>query len=41
MIIKLKENEKATNFIASKFSDETRILHSNSDNIEIMMGSET
>ena len=41
MIIKLKENETATNFIAFKDSDETRILHSNSDNTEIMMGSET
>ena len=29
------------NFIFSKDSNETRIMHSKSDNIEIMMGSET
>ena len=29
------------NFISSKDSDETRIMHSKSDNIEIMMSSET
>ena len=29
------------NFISSKDSDETRTVHTNSDNIEIMMGSET
>ena len=29
------------NFISSKGSDETRIMHSKSDNIDIMMGSET
>ena len=29
------------NFISSKDSDETRIMHSKSDNIEIMMDSET
>ena len=28
-------------FISSKDSNETRIVHSKSDNIEIMMGSET
>ena len=28
-------------FISSKYSNETRIVHSKSDNIEIMMGSET
>ena len=31
----------AINFISSKNSDETRTMHSKSDNIEIMMGSET
>ena len=31
----------AINFIFSKDSDETRIMHSKSDNIEIMMNSET
>ena len=32
----------AINFISSKpDSDETRIMHTKSDNIEIMMGSET
>ena len=30
-----------TNFISSEDSDETRIMQSKSDNIEIMMGSET
>ena len=29
------------NFVSSKDSNETRIIHTNSDNIEIMMGSET
>ena len=29
------------NFISSKDSDETRTMHTTSDNIEIMMGSET
>ena len=29
------------NFISSKDSGETRIMHSKSDNIEIMIGSET
>ena len=29
----------AINFISSEDSDETRVLHSKSDNIEIMMGS--
>ena len=29
------------NFISSKDSDETRNMHTKSDNIEIMMGSET
>ena len=28
-------------FISSKSSDETRVMHSKSDNIEIMMASET
>ena len=31
----------AINFIFSKDSDETRTVHTKSDNIEIMMGSET
>ena len=32
----------AINFLSSKLdSDETRIMHAKSDNIEIMMGSET
>ena len=31
----------AISFISSKDSDETRTMHSNSDNIEIMMSSET
>ena len=31
----------AINFISSKNSDETRTMHSKSDDIEIMMGSET
>ena len=31
----------AINVISSKDSDETQIVHSKSDNIEIMMGSET
>ena len=30
-----------TNFISSKDSDETRTMHTKSDNIEIIMGSET
>ena len=30
----------AINFISSEDSDETRVLNSKSDNIEIMMGSE-
>ena len=29
------------NFISSKDSDETRTMHTKSDNIEIMMGNET
>ena len=29
------------NFISSKDSEETRIMHANSDNVEIMIGSET
>ena len=29
------------NFVSSKDSDEIRIMHTNSDNIEILMGSET
>ena len=29
------------NFISSKYSDETSIMHATSDNIEFMMGSET
>ena len=29
------------NFISSKYSDETRTVHTKSDNIEIMMRSET
>ena len=29
------------NFISSKNSDETRIIHKKSDNIEIMIGNET
>ena len=28
------------NFISSKDSEETRIMHANSDNVEIMIGSE-
>ena len=31
----------AINFISSKGSDETCAMHTKSDNIEIMMGSET
>ena len=31
----------AINFISSKDSDETRTMHTKSNNIEIMMGSET
>ena len=31
----------AINFISSKDSDETRILHTNSNNVEIIIGSET
>ena len=31
----------AINFISSKDSDETRTMHTKSDNVEIMMGSET
>ena len=31
----------AINFISSKYSDETRTMHANSDNVEIMIGSET
>ena len=31
----------AVNFIYSQDSDETRTLHAKSDNVEIMMGSET
>ena len=31
----------AINFISSKDSDETRTMHAKSDNVEIMMGSET
>ena len=31
----------AINFISSKDSDETRTMHGNSNNVEIMMGSET
>ena len=31
----------ALDFISSKDSDETRTMHSKSDNIEIMMGNET
>ena len=31
----------AINFISSKGSDETCTMHTKSDNIEIMMGSET
>ena len=31
----------AINFISSKDFDETRTMHTKSDNIEIMMGSET
>ena len=30
-----------TNFISSKDSDETQIMHSRNDNLEIMMGSQT
>ena len=30
-----------TNFISSKDSDETRTMHTKSDNIEIMIGNET
>ena len=47
MIIKLKVNEEfiqlamATNFISSKDSDETRTMHAKSNNVEIMMCSET
>ena len=44
--MKLKENRKliltmAINFISSKDSDETRTMHTKSDSIEVMMGSET
>ena len=31
----------AINFISSKDSDETRTMHAKSDNVEIMIGSET
>ena len=31
----------ATNFISCKDSDETRTLHAKSNNVHIMMGSET
>ena len=31
----------STNFNSSKYSDETRTTHTKSDNIEIMLGSET
>ena len=31
----------AINFISSKDSDETRIMHTKSNNVEIMIGSET
>ena len=31
----------AINFISSKDSDETRTMHAKSNNVEIMMGSET
>ena len=31
----------AINFISSKDPDETRTIHTKSDNIEIIMGSET
>ena len=31
----------AINFMSSKYSNETRTMHSNSDNIETMIGSET
>ena len=31
----------AINFISSKDSDETRTMHTKSDNVEIMIGSET
>ena len=31
----------AINFISSKDSDETRTMHTKSNNVEIMMGSET
>ena len=31
----------AINFISSKDSDETRTMHSKSDNVEVMIGSET
>ena len=31
----------AINFISSKHSDETRTMHTKSNNVEIMMGSET
>ena len=45
MIIKLEENgiqlTMPINFISSKDSDETRNLHTKSNNIEIMMGNET
>ena len=47
MIIKLKVNEEfiqlamAINFISSKDSDETRTMHAKSNNVEIMMCSET
>ena len=45
MIIKFKLNKIhltiAINFISSKDSDEARTTHTESDNIEIMVGSET
>ena len=46
MIIKHQTNGKliqliAINFIFSKGSNETRTMHTRSDNIEAMMGSET
>ena len=31
----------AINFISSKGSDETRTIHTKSNNVDIMMGSET
>ena len=31
----------ATNFISSKDSDETRTMHAKSNNVDIMIGSET